>query len=127
MSEYADMAGGVMNRSSGHEIVMFSTRGVPRGNDENSSRIPPSSLYGFSVAFFGVLDVTGRSARSGPLSILNRSFSNARSVSAVVPTLARRSARSRSCSRMTEDDECGLEVMSLSKRRRVISRTTDRA
>ena len=114
-----------MNRSSGQEMVVVRVRGVPRTKDEKSSRILLLSLYGFSDVFFGVLVDEGRSARSGPLSILNRNFSTAPSVSADVPTLARRRARLRSCSRMTEDEECGLEVMILSRRRRVVSRITE--
>lgn len=72
-----------------------------------------------------MLAAEGMKGRRDPLSNLKRNFSIERSASADVPTLARRMARFRSCSRMTEDDECGFDRISLSMRSRSTSRMSD--
>jgi hypothetical protein len=77
-----------MNRSRGQPIAYCSCIGVPSSWLENKSS---------PVVFFGVLPETeGRNGRNGPRGILKRRFSSAGSVSALVPTEARRSTRFRS-------------------------------
>lgn len=102
--------------------------GVPRSEDEKRF-LTLVDADGTTCTVEALLPVfpgkEGMIALKGPLSIFSRSFSRALSVSADVPTLARSRARSRSCSRMTDDDECGSDVTSLSRRSLEISRMTD--
>ena len=81
------------NKSSGQLIVGCNVIGAPRTNDENK---PP--------------DFPGSDrVRSGPLSSLSRNVSRDLSFSAEVPTLLLSQAKWRSVSRMTEEEEVGLE------------------
>lgn len=116
-----------MNKSIGQPIVVVILIGAPSRKLENSDRIPSgSSLWIVVEGCLAEAEVAeGIEGRKEPRSSLNLSFSIDRSVSADVPTLARRMARLRSCSRITEDDECGFDKMSLSIRRRSTSRMSD--
>jgi hypothetical protein len=108
-----------MNRSIGHPVVVVIVIGAPSRKLEKRDRIPSSPW----VCLDAVAE--GMKGRKEPRSSLNRNFSTHRSFSADVPTLARRIARLRSCSRITDDEERGSDNMSFSIRSRSTSRMRD--
>ena len=89
--------------------------GAPSAMDEKSALLL-LLLFGVVVPVLGLgrLDRPAGIVRNGPSSSLSRNESSVLSCSADVPTEARSQAWCRSVSRMMEDEEVGLERMSLS-------------
>jgi hypothetical protein len=129
MSEYADMVEGVMNKSSGHVMLLLKIAGLPSKRLENRFEIPPL----LEVRWLGAvvdplsLPVPDESGRMLPWGKRYLSLSTFLSISAEVPTLARSIAVFRSCSLITAEDECGFAPNNLVRSKACTSRKREMA